>query len=281
MKNGIIGGLTFKEMAKRVWRGAEEDHAFGRAAELSYYFLLALFPMLIFLTSLVGFMPGIQDNIIDAVAKVAPRQAVSLVRDFLADVVANRSGGLISFGILGTLWAASTGAAAVMGALNAAFSATEERPYWRTRLIATGLTISLSLMVAGGTALVMFARRLGSWIAELLGLGAVLTIVWSLLGYLIGLILLLMGIQVIYYFGPNVKRKWQWITPGAAFATAAFIITSELFSLYLRFGPGYSATYGSLGAVIILMVWLYLMGLLLIFGGEIDSEIRAARDLSA
>lgn len=277
----VLGGLTLKELARRVWKGSEEDNAFGRAAELAYYFLLALFPMLIFLTSLVGFMPSIQDNIIDAVAKVAPRQVVNLVRDFISDVVENRSGGLLSFGIIGTLWAASTGVAAVMSTLDAAFNAEKERPYWKTRLVATALTIALSLIVAVGTSMIMFTRYISSWVARLLELGSVFTAVWSVVSYLLGGALLLIAVEVIYKFGPNVEKRWRWISPGALFATVTFVLVSELFSLYLRLAPSYSATYGSLGAVIILMVWLYLIGLILILGGEIDSEIRAALKPSA
>ncbi|MCI0490628.1 MAG: YihY/virulence factor BrkB family protein [Blastocatellia bacterium] len=276
MGNRFFAGLTLKELALGAWRGAEKDHAFGRAAELAYYFLLALFPMLIFLTSLVGFMPGLQENIINAAARFAPVEVVTLVRQFIIDVVENRSGGLISFGILGTLWAASTGVASIVSALDAAFDATD-RPYWKTRAIAAGLTIALSLLVAGGTALIMFTRYTGGWLASLLGIGSAFATLWSMVSYLFGCALLLFGIEIIYYFGPNVKKRWRWITPGALFVTVAFIVTSELFSLYLRFAPSYSATYGSLGAVIIMMIWLYLVGLLLIFGGEIDSEIRVAR----
>ncbi len=276
MSNRVFGGLTLKELAKRTWHELNDDSAFGRAAELAYYFVLALFPMLIFLTSLVGLMPEIQQNILSAVARVAPREAMRLVRDFLADVVENRSTSLISIGILGTLWAASTGVVAVMDTLNAAYEAEEGRPFWKTRLVAMGLTIAMTILVVGGTALLIFARKLSAWVGIHLGLGTTFTVFSSLLGYIVGLIELFIGLEILYYFGPNVKKRWRWFSPGAVFAAAGVIAVSLLLSLYLRFAPSYSATYGSLGAVVILMLWLYLVGLVLITGGEIDSEIRLA-----
>ena len=276
MSSQIFGGLKLKELASRTWKESNEDNVFGRAAELAYYFLLALFPMLIFLTSLVAFLPGAQENIIGAIGKAAPPQVMDIVRQFLHDVVENRSGGLLSFGVLATLWAASNGVSAVMDTLNAAYDAKESRAFIKKRVIAIGLTVTLAVLVVGGTVLIMFGDRFAEWLGGALGLGSAFTMAWKILDYIIGLGLLFLGIQLIYYFGPNVKQEWSWITPGAIFAVAALILSSLAFSLYLRYAPDYSATYGSLGAVIILMLWLYIMGLVLLIGGEINSEIAHA-----
>ncbi|HYP26995.1 MAG TPA: YihY/virulence factor BrkB family protein [Blastocatellia bacterium] len=279
MQEKMLGGLSIKELAARTWREANEDNIFGRAAELAYYFLLALFPMLIFLTSLVGFLPGAQEGILDAVAKAAPSDAMTLVRETLNDVVSNRSGGLISFGILGTIWAASSGTAAVMEALNDAYEAEEGRGFIKVRLLAIGMTVALALLIVGGTALIMFGDRFAHWIAVASGLGPTFETVWHYVDYVLGLALISLGLQVIYYFGPNLKQDWEWVTPGAIVAVVALIIVSLLFSLYLRFAPSYSATYGSLGAVIILMLYLYLIGLVVLVGAEINSEIRKANHI--
>ncbi len=269
----MFGGLTLKQLISNVWRETNEDNVFGGAAELAYYFLLALFPMLIFLTSLVGFLPGLQANILSALAKVAPADAMRLVEETLADVISHRSGGLLSFGVLGTLWAASSGVASLIGTLNVAYEAKEKRSFWKVRLIAVGMTVSLALLVIGGAALVMFGHKLSDWLSELLGFGTAITIIASILGYVIGMTLLFLGIQLLYYFGPDMKQEWKWITPGAVFAVVAILVGSFLFSVYLRVAPSNSATYGSLGAVITLMLWLYLIGLALLVGGEINSEI--------
>ncbi|MGA9773535.1 MAG: YihY/virulence factor BrkB family protein [Blastocatellia bacterium] len=273
MRSRMFGGLTLRQLASNVWRESNEDNVFGGGAELAYYFLLALFPMLIFLTSLVGFLPGLQANILSAFAKVAPADAMRLIEETLADIISHRSGGLISFGVLGTLWAASSGVESLMGTLNVAFEAKEKRSFWKVRLLAIALTVAFALLVIGGAALVMFGHKLSDWLTELLGVGMALAIAGSLVGYVIGLTLLFLGIQMLYYFGPSVKQEWRWITPGAIFAVIAILVWSYLFSVYLRIAPSNSATYGSLGAVITLMLWLYLIGLALLLGGEINSEI--------
>src|SRR5438105_896893 len=164
MAQGILNGLTVKELAVRSWRETTEDNVFGSAAELAYYFLLALFPMLIFLTSLVGFLPSMQEHIFHALGKVLPGEAMKLVNDTIQDATSKRSSGLLSFGILGTLWAASGGVVAVMGTLNTAYDAKEKRSFWKVRLTAIGLTIILALLVVGGTGLIMF----GDWVSGLL-----------------------------------------------------------------------------------------------------------------
>jgi membrane protein len=278
MSNKMFGGLTLKDLSLRTWREANEDNVFGGAAELGYYFMLALFPMLIFLMSLVGFLPGVQENILSALGKVAPADAMRLVKETLADVISHRSGGLLSFGILGTLWAASSGVESLMGTLNVAYDAKEGRSFWKTRLIAIGLTVALALLVIGGAVMIMLSHKFTDWLSASLGMGGVISILGSVIGYVTGLALLFMGIEVLYYLGPNVKQQWQWVTPGAVFAVVAIIAGSLLFSLYLRVAPSNSATYGSLGAVITLMLWLYLMGLALLVGGEINSEIEHASD---
>jgi membrane protein len=276
MSTQMFGGLSLKELGLRAWRESNEDNVWGSAAELGYYFLLALFPMLIFLFSLLGFLPGAQDNLIRMLGRVVPGQAMTLVYQFLQDVVEHRSGGLLSLGILGTLWAASSGVTAVMGTLNVAYDVEEQRPFWNVRLTALGLTVGLALLIAGGAALIMFADKFSHWLAATLGLGAFFTIASSVVGYALGLACMFIGIELIYYFGPNLKQDWRWITPGAVFAAAGIILGSLGLSLYLRVAPSNSATYGSLGAVITLMLWLYLLGLVLLVGGEINSEIEHA-----
>jgi membrane protein len=278
MISQLIGRLTLRELAARTWRETMEDNVFGRAAELAYYFLLALFPILIFLASLVAFLPGVQEAIFSALARFVPGEAMALVSRTIFDVTRNRSGGLISSGILGALWAASGGVTAVMGTLNVAYDAKEERPFWKTRLIAVGLTILLALLIVGGTALIMFGDRFAAWLAAQLAVGSAFTVVWGVVHYLLGLALLFLGLELIYYFGPNVGQDWKRITPGAVFAVVSMIIASLLFSLYLRSAPDYSATYGSVGAVVVLMLWLYLAGAVTLIGGEINAEIAHAAD---
>ena len=273
--------MKLKDLALKTWRESREDDVFGSAAQLAYYFLFALFPLLIFLTSAIGFMPDIQETLLTTISRVAPPDAIRLMRETLSDVVSHRSGGLLSLGLIGSLWSASSGVASLMDALNIAHDVEETRPFWRRRLKAIALTIAMAVLVAGGSMLIMIGHRLGGWIERAFDLSAALAVVSTILGYLTGFALLLGGIATLYYLGPNIKRGDRPVKPGALFATTGIVIGSLLFSFYVRVGPSASATYGSLGAVVTLLLWLYLVGLMLLAGGEINSEVYKFRDAEA
>ena len=269
----ILGDLTLKDLARKTWREASEDNVTGRAAELAYYFLLALFPLLILLLSLISFIPSAQEVIFRWLSRLMPGGAMRVIDDWVETVFSTRSGGLLSFSVVFTLWAASTGMVALMEALNSAYEVKEGRPFWKARLVALGLTAAVCLLVIGGAALITFGDQFATWLANWLGVGDQFENVWPFIRYLLGLCMLIVGLGAIYYFAPNARQRWKWITPGAIFAVVTFVVVSYLFSLYLRFAPSYDVTYGSLGAVIVLMLWLYLMGLILLIGGEINSEV--------
>ncbi|MGH7848273.1 MAG: YihY/virulence factor BrkB family protein [Candidatus Binatia bacterium] len=272
----MLAGLTLAELARRIWQEIYTHNFLGRAAELAYFFLLALFPMLIFLMSLISFMPGVQQTLLFWLANLMPPDTRNIVDGWVKSVFNNRSGGLLSFGLIFSLWAASNGARALMAALNDAYEVREWRPFWKSQVVAFGLTITLCSLVIGGALFITFGEQVAAWIANWLGLGDKFGIIWLGVRYTMGLVMLTFGIGLIYYVAPNVKQRWKWITPGTIFAVPTFVIASYLFSLYLRFAPDYHATYGSLGAVIILMLWLYLLGLILCVGGEINAEIHSA-----
>jgi membrane protein len=268
--------LNLKELAVRTWRESIEDNVFGTAAELSYYFMLALFPLLIFLTSIIAFLPGADNSLLIALQRALPPDAMKLVRDVLEDVVSHRSGGLLSFALIGTLWAASSGVASLIEALNVAYDTSETRAFWKRRLVAVGLTLIFSALVLGGSGLIMVGHRLGDLLERKLNVGTALAFISNIVGYLVGFGLLLSGIALLYHFGPRIERSKRRVLPGALVASIGVVVGSLLFSLYLRVAPSASATYGSLGAVITLMLWLYIIGLLLLVGGEINSEVATS-----
>ncbi|HEY6329983.1 MAG TPA: YihY/virulence factor BrkB family protein [Blastocatellia bacterium] len=267
-----------QKLAARALQEINDDNIFGAAAELAFWFLLALFPMLIFVTSLVGFLPGAQDAIADALTRAMPGQVTDLVNATFRDIVRHRSGGLISFGVLGTLWAASSGVSALIETLNVAYEVKETRSYWKVRLIAVGITLALAVFIVAGAAIVVFGDRVTARAFAILGLGDDFTRAWSVLDYLLRLLLSFVGIELIYYFAPAHKRPWRWVSPGAGFAVIAFILGTLGFSIYIRYAPSYSATYGGLGAVIVLMLWLYLVSLVVLIGGEINEEVEKASE---
>ena len=276
-----LGGLTWKELGRRVWQQMNDDDMWGRAAQLSYYFLLALFPLLIFLTSVIGIImgsgTGLRHSLFNYLSQVMPPSAFQLVDETMRQVTESSGGGKISFGILAALWAASNGMGAISESLNAAYNVKETRPWWRARLASISLTIAIAILIMTALVLMLYGGTIAEKIAASYGFGALFTTLWKILQWPIVLFFILLSFSLIYFFAPDLKdQDWKWVTPGSMIGVALWILVSFLFRLYLGFFDSYSATYGSLGAVIILMLWFYLTGLAILIGGEINSEIENA-----
>ena len=278
-KSMSLGGLSWKELAKRVYAETTDDDVLGRAAQLSYYFLLALFPALLFLTSLLGSFAGedsqLRSSLFNYLSAVLPGEASKLVAETVNDVTNSSGGGKLSFGILATLWAASNGMGAISDSLNAAYDLKETRSWWKVRLVAVGLTLALSFLIVSSLVLVLYGHDLADAIAGRFGLSEAFALGWKVLQWPIVLAFVLLAFALIYYFAPDSRdQDWKWITPGAVVGVALWLLVSFAFKAYLSFFNSYSATYGSLGAVIILMLWFYFTGVAILVGGEINSEIE-------
>jgi membrane protein len=276
-----VGGLTWRELARRVINEVQSDDVFGRAAQLSYYFLLALFPMLLFLTSVIGFVlgsgSGLRHSLFGYLSRVLPGSAFSLVDSTMYEVTAASGGGKLSFGLLAALWAASNGMGAITGALNVAYNVKESRPWWKQRMIAIGLTLALSILILLALVLVLFGGKIAELLAVNFGFGDLFIVSWKVVQWPIVLAFMLLAFALIYYLAPDLyEQKWIWITPGSVTGVALWLLVSFAFKVYLHFFNSYSTTYGTLGAVIILMLWLYLTGTAILIGGEVNSEIENA-----
>jgi membrane protein len=272
--------MSFAELAKRLWVETQKDELLGRAAQLSYYALLALFPALIFLTALMGlfsvenFMPELMNYL----RNVLPADALSMVERFLTQVAEGSGANILSLGALGALWASSSGVTAIMDALNVVFGVKEDRrPFWRIRITAMLLTIGLAGFVILSLALVLYGATIGSWIASLFGLGAAFTSVWNVLQWPLIIGLMLVVVAAIYYICPDTRQKrWRWITPGSLFAVFMWVVVSLGFKAYVDNFGDYNKVYGSIAGVIVLMLWFYWTGMVLLVGGEINAEIEEA-----
>jgi membrane protein len=274
-----LGGLSWKELARRVWAEVQEDDVLGRSAQLAYYFLLALFPALLFIVSLIGYFAGedseMRANLFKYLSAVLPGDAATLVDDTVRDVTQGSGGGKLSFGILATLWAASNGMGAISESLNAAYDVKESRSWWKVRLAAVGLTLALAFLIVSALVLVLYGHDLAEWVAGSFGLGRAFELTWKVVQWPIVLVFVLLAFALIYYFAPDLRdQDWKWVTPGSLVALALWLLVSFGFKTYLNFFNSYSATYGSLGAVIILMLWFYFTGAAILAGGEINSEIE-------
>jgi membrane protein len=273
-----FGGLTLVELGRRVWAQVWEDEVFDRAAALSYYFLFALFPALLFLTALVGLVSGptLMDQVMAYVDRAAPREAASLIRRTLGEIGASASGGLLSIGVLAALWSSSSGMASVMAALNVAYDVEDRRPWWKRRLLALGLTAGFAGFALTGVLLLVFGGRIGEMIAGAVGLGTVFAVVWHVGRWIVAAFLVMLAIALVYDLAPAAGRTWRWLTPGSVFAIGGWLLASQGLGVYVRYFGNFSATYGSIGAVILLMLWLYLTSVVLLVGAQIDSEIAKA-----
>ena len=276
----MLGGLSLREWGRRLWQESQKDELMGRAAQLSYYALLALFPALLFLTALMGlfsvqnFMPELMSYL----RNVLPADALSMVERFLTQVAEGSGVNILSLGALGALWASSSGVTAIMDALNVVFNVNEDRrPFWRVRLIAILLTIGLASFVILSLALVLYGPTIGQWIADRMGFGVAFTHIWNVLQWPVIAGLMSVVVAAIYYICPDRRyKRWHLITPGSLFAVLMWLIVSLGFKAYVDNFSDYNKVYGSIAGVIVLMLWFYWTGLVLLLGGEINAEIEKA-----
>jgi len=255
-----------------------------RAAALSYYFLFALFPALLFLTALLGFLPlaGLQERLMSYVTNVLPPDAAGTLQRTLNEVLQGNRGGLLSIGALVALWAGSNGMASVMTTLNAAYDVRESRAWWKRRLLAIVLTVAFSLFIVATLTLLVFGPKLGAVIAGWFGLGRLFTVAWNVISVPVVILCALIGVGLVYQLAPNTRQRWRWFTPGAVLAVVLWLGMSFGLRLYVQHFANYSATYGSIGGVILLMLWLYLTSVVLLLGAEVNGEIeKAARERGA
>ncbi|MGI4826759.1 MAG: YihY/virulence factor BrkB family protein [Janthinobacterium lividum] len=269
---------------KRSAKAFIDDNLVSRAAELGYYFLFALFPTLLSASSILGLLARkastIYVGMLDYLSIVIPHSAFQMVIDTFNQTAAASSGGKITFGLAAALWSASVGFAAIQDTANIVYKVRETRPYWKAKLQAILVTVLLSVVITSTLAILLTADFLDKRIVKMAQnhvMQVTETTLVHLASWSIVLALLMLLFGIIYYFAPDLKTKcWHWLTPGAAIGIFGWLAASLGFRAYLHYFPSYSATYGSLGAVIVLLTWFYVTGLMLLAGAEINSEIQAA-----
>ena len=276
-----LGGLGWRELVWRVWGGINQNDLMNRSYELAYCFLLAVFPLLLSLIALLGaFASGggrLRSALFFYFQQALPPEAYRLLVNTLNEVIKNTGAGKLTFGVLFALYSGSGGVTQMMSTLNAAYEVREGRSWLKVHLIAVGLTVAMSMLVIAALFLVFGGGRLVDFIGKALGMNSAFLAVGVVLQWLLALGFVVFAFAVIYYFGPDVKeRHWYWITPGSVVGVALWAIASGAFRGYLHFFNSYSKTYGSLGAVMILMLWFYLTGLAFLVGGQINSTIEHA-----
>lgn len=279
-----LKGIPVRVVAARTWKWFLADNLIGRAAELGFYFLFALFPTLFCASSLLGLAARsastIYDTLLHYLSVVIPHAAMGTVLATFNETTASATSGKLTFGIVAALWSASVGFSAIQDSLNTVYKVSETRSYFHARLSAIGVTIVLAILVTVTLASMLasdFLARLARVHIYHRFLADIAVVVTRSLGWLIVAALIMLFFAVIYYSAPDVKKScWRWLTPGSAIGIAVWILASIGFRVYLHFFNNFSVTYGSLGAVIILLTWFYITGLTLLLGAEINSQIEAA-----
>ena len=268
-----LRSIGYLELGKRVYHKVIEAECSEYAAAMAFYFLFAMFPFFLFLTTVIGYlhMPHLLEYVLNRAESLLPGQVFDLFQDNIRDLFNSKKRGLLSLGFLLALWASSKSVISMMKALNKVYSVKEGRPFWKVRLTAFFLVIVLSLLFFLALVLLIFGTKIVSLITVMLNHGVVFRIIWNLMIIPVILFLLLLAVATIYFFAPDVKQKWKWITSGTVFAILCWIGASFAFSYYINNFSSYDRTYGSLGAVIILLMWLYVSGFIILVGGVINS----------
>ena len=276
-----LGGIGAIELGRRTWAEIQHDDIFGKSSEIAYNLLFALFPMLLFLLAMLGFMAGpgtaIRASILGGLSNQLPPAVSQLIGKTLTEVTQTNAGGKITLGVILGLWTASSGIASMMSGLNMAYDVYDSRPWWKVRIYAIGMTLAVAFLTIAAMMMVLFGGKLAIMAGNSFGLGYTTVIAWRIIQWPVAIFFMTVAFSLIYYYGPDVKEQhWYWITPGSLIGVLLWLGLSFAFREYLHFFNTYSKTYGSLGAVIILLMWFYVTSLGFLVGGEINSEIEHA-----
>lgn len=277
--------LTWREFGRRFVKEFQEDTVTDCAAQLSYYFLFSLFPLLFFLVTLAAYLPfahGAVEAMVERVAPLVPGDAMALVEEHLRSLVNQPRPKLLTVGLAVALWSASRGVDALRKALNLAYDVPESRPFWKTQAVAMVMTLVGTLLIPVSFTVFLLGGRLGGWLAEKLQVVEVFHVIWSWLRWPFTASLVMLMLALCYYVLPDVKQRFKYITPGSVLGTALWLASTWGFTQYVEHFGRYNVTYGSIGGVVVLLIWLYLTGLIFILGGELNAILEhASRDAEA
>ena len=250
-------------------------HTLQVSAALSYYFVLSVFPGLIFLSAVVGFipLPDLFSHVLLLMGRLLPADTMRVVYSVLGDVLSSHRATWLSFGMVGTIWMASAAFDSMIEALDIAYDVEVQRPLWKSRLIAIGLAAICGALLLAALAVMLVGPRFGDWLASRLALSAVFIAAWPVLRWAIAICFTILAVEVLYFLGPNVKQRFGATLPGAVISVAVWNGLSYLLGLYFRYFANFNRTYGTLGGLIALMIWLNWTSFVLLMGAELNAEL--------
>lgn len=269
----------WKRVVRKTWDGISDKHLLDLAAGLSYYFILSFFPLLILAAAIVSFLPipNLFDRVVAALAAIIPAQGMGVVRGVLKDVIQANRGSFLTIGIVGVLWSASGGFVGLISALNVAYEVPETRPFWRRRLLALQLAFGTGLLLVIGVTAMFLGPQFGEWVAAKAGLSTIFARVWPFLRWSVAIAFIVLAVELIFYWAPNIRQRFLASLPGALVAVIFWIAASYALGLYFQNFAHFNKTYGALGAAITLMVWLYWSWFIILVGAELNNRLLKAR----
>jgi membrane protein len=274
-----LGGLTPWQLLTRVYHEFDEDEVFARSAALAFYFVSALVPMVFFLMAILGLLAkghDLQSGLLGYAGRFMPPDAYTLLQKTLKEITNHSTGLKLALGLVLALWSGSGGVSSIMDALNRCYHVKDSRPLWKQRLIALALTVAISALTISALIIILYGGTIAQFVGAHTGMSSATVMAWIIVQWPVALFFVILAFALLYFWGPDAEQEWTWITPGSLVGVLLWIGVSVIFRVYLHYFNSYSKTYGSLGAVIILLYWLYISGMALLAGGEINSEIENA-----
>ncbi len=268
-----LGGI--KRAFSNTYRDLMRHHMLQVSAALSYYFVLSVFPGLIFLSAIVGSisLPDLFNHVLLLMGRLLPQDTMKLVYSVLGDVLAAHRGTWLSFGMLGLMWTASAAFDSMIEALNIAYDVKDDRPFWKTRLLAIALAAIIGSLLLTALGVMVVGPRFGEWLATRLSMSAVFVAVWPVLRWALAICFTILAVEVLYYLAPNVKQRFGATLPGAVLSVIVWNALSFLLGYYFRHWANFNRTYGTLGGFIAFMTWLYWTSFVLLVGAELNAEL--------
>jgi len=268
-------GLGATTLLKKTFKEFSSDDMSTYASALAYRALFSLFPFLLFLLALLGFLnlSDFFDWIRQQAALALPPMAMEQVNPVI-DQLQRQQGGLLSFGILAALWTASVGFRSLMNAMNRAYDVREGRPTWKLMLLSVLYTVGSAVLLLACAMLMVLGPQVMGWLADLVGLRDVVVVLWAWLRWPVVIFLMMLLVAVLYYVTPDVEQKFRFITPGSVLAVVVWVAASLAFGIYVQNFADYNATYGSIGAIIVLLLYFYISAAVLLLGAELNAVIE-------
>jgi len=271
--------IPIPRLGRRIWQTLVDEDCANLAAQMSFYFLLSLFPFFVIVASVVGWLPSttLWDRVVTWMTQYLPSESRSLLIATMLDLSRGHLG-FFSLGLLTTVWSAASGFMSLMESLSRLYGIRDSRGYWKRRAIASVATIVAAFFLLGSFALLSLGRWAGKEIWIGVGAGTVLPIALLAARWVGTLCLMCLGLDLLHYFLPDVKRRWRWITPGNVFVATTFVGGSVGFNFYVRYFGNYSTVYGTLAGFFVLMLWVYMANLILLVGAEADHQLSEMRN---